>query len=172
VRLPLPGDALVVLIGISGSGKSTLAARHFDPSDILSSDAFRAIVSGDEADQGATEDAFSLLHAALEMRLRRARLTVVDATNVEGWARRALLAIADRFGRPAVAIVLEVPPATAMARIAARTARRVPAPAMRRQQLVLERSIDRLADEGFAAVYRLDESAIEDTAFDRRDAPG
>ena len=43
--------ALVVLIGAAGAGKSTLAARLFAPDEIVSSDALRAVISGDEADQ-------------------------------------------------------------------------------------------------------------------------
>ncbi|TMB52315.1 MAG: hypothetical protein E6J50_02435 [Chloroflexi bacterium] len=84
MKIALPSDAMVVLVGIAGSGKSTFARAHFAPTEILSSDAFRAVVADDEADQSASGDAFALLHAALALRLRRARLAVVDATNVEG----------------------------------------------------------------------------------------
>jgi predicted kinase len=90
----VPADAMVVLVGIAGSGKSTFAQAHFAPTEVLSSDAFRAVVADDEADQSASEDAFALLHAALEARLKRGRLAVVDATNVEEWGRRQLLDIA------------------------------------------------------------------------------
>ena len=44
-EIRLPPDALVLLVGISGSGKSTFAARHFRPSQVLSSDALRAMVA-------------------------------------------------------------------------------------------------------------------------------
>ena len=111
--------SLVVLIGAAGSGKSTLAARWFAPEEILSSDALRAFVSGDAADQRATKQAFAILQRTLDRRLMAGRTTVVDATNVTARARRELLAIARRAGVPAIAIVLDLPPAVVHARNAA-----------------------------------------------------
>jgi len=52
--IELPEPCLVVLIGAAGSGKSTLAARLFAPDEVLSSDANRALLTGDAADQGVT----------------------------------------------------------------------------------------------------------------------
>src|SRR5436190_1050164 len=108
LKIALPPDAMVVIVGIAGSGKSTFAGARFALTEILSSDAFRAMVADDEADQSASVDAFAMLHAALRFRLRRGRLSVVDATNVEEWSRRELLDIAARERRPAVAIVLDL----------------------------------------------------------------
>ena len=89
--IAIPDPSLVVLVGAAGSGKSTFAARHFAPDEVLSSDAFRALLSGDEADQRATKTAFSILHREVVRRLAAGRLVVVDATNVEHHARRALV---------------------------------------------------------------------------------
>ena len=75
--LALPPDALVLLVGIAGSGKSTFARRHFAPTQVLSSDALRAMITDNPHAQGATDDAFDLLHRILAMRLRRGRLTLV-----------------------------------------------------------------------------------------------
>jgi len=61
VKLSIPNLSLVVLIGPSGSGKSTFAARHFLPTEVISSDSCRGLVSDDENDQSATSDAFDVL---------------------------------------------------------------------------------------------------------------
>ena len=101
---------LVVLIGPSGSGKSTFAQQHFKPTEVVSSDACRAMVADDEADQAATTAAFAVLHCILEQRLRAGRTTVVDATNVQAKARRPLLELAVRYHRPSMAVLFELPP--------------------------------------------------------------
>ena len=153
--LDLPADALVLLVGVAGSGKSTLAARLFPADAVLSSDAYRAAVSGDPADQAATDEAFELLQSDLDRRLEVGALTVVDATNVQAWARRELLAVAARHGRRVWAIVLALPLEVSLARNEARRERRVPARAIRRQDRFLRQSLPQLASEGYAAVVML-----------------
>ena len=58
VLLPIPSDAMVLLIGVAASGKSTFARGHFAPTEILSSDALRAVITDDPHAQAATDDAF------------------------------------------------------------------------------------------------------------------
>ena len=156
MRLRIEDPSLVVLVGAAGAGKSTLAARLFPPSAVLSSDTFRGIVAGDETDQRATRAAFSILHRELARRLAAGRTTVVDATNVTAFARRALVRRAATAGVPAVAIVLDLEPALVAARNALRDGRVVPQEAVARQLRDLVRSMRRgLDDEGFAAVHIL-----------------
>jgi protein phosphatase len=140
---------LVVLVGAAGSGKSTFAAHHFEPSEILSSDAFREVLTGDAADQRATKTAFSIIHREVSKRLAAGRTVVVDATNVEPHARRALLTRARLAEARAVAIVFALPRDVILARNAARSGRVVDAE-------IVERHIDRLivteatlSEEGF-----------------------
>jgi protein phosphatase len=171
VIIRVPGDAMVVLIGPSGSGKSTFAARHFAPSQVLSSDALRAMVADDPNDQAATGAAFELLHTALGMRLAGRRLTVVDATNVEDWARERLLSVARRLGRPSVAIVFDLPLATCLERNAMRADRRLPPAALRRQHARMRESLDGLAAEGFDRVAVL-AAAEEVGSVIVQEAPG
>ncbi len=100
----IPELSLVVLVGASGSGKSTFARKHFRPTEVLSSDFFRGLVSDDENDQSVSADAFELLNAVAQKRLARRRLTVIDATNVQTEARRPLVQLARRFHCLPVAI--------------------------------------------------------------------
>src|SRR5690349_4994446 len=58
MHITVPKLSLVVLIGPSGSGKSTFARKHFLPTEILSSDVCRGMVSDDENNQAVTNDAF------------------------------------------------------------------------------------------------------------------
>jgi predicted kinase len=168
MTIRLPADAMVVLVGPSGSGKSTFAARHFAATEILSSDAMRAMVADDPNDQPATEAAFELLHTALGLRLGRRRLTVVDATNVERWARAGLLANARRHHRPAIAIVFALPVTVCLERNAARRDRRLPPAAIRRQHRLLRASLDSLPEEGFSQVHQLDDTAsVAEARVDR-----
>jgi predicted kinase len=142
-----------VLIGAAGAGKSTLAARWFAPAAILSSDALRAIVSGDEADQAATRPAFAILHRRLRQRLAAGLTTVVDATNVTTFARRSLLRIAADAGLPTVAIVVDLDAELVLARNATRGSRIVPEAAVRRQLRELRRTLRQgLEREGFVVV--------------------
>jgi protein phosphatase len=83
MHITIPKLSLVVLIGPSGSGKSTFARKHFLPTEVLSSDACRAMVSDHENDQSVTSDAFTVLHFIAARRLALGRLTVIDATNVQ-----------------------------------------------------------------------------------------
>ena len=69
MKLTIPELSLVMMIGASGSGKSTLARRLFKPTEVLSSDYCRGLVSDDENDQSATKDAFEVLHYIAAKRL-------------------------------------------------------------------------------------------------------
>lgn len=171
-EIEIADPSLVVLIGAAGAGKSTFAARWFAPEEILSSDGFRAMVSGDEADQGATHAAFGRLHRELARRLAGGRLTVVDATSVEPSSRRALLARAAAAGVPATAIVLDLPAETVLARNAARRPRVVDEAVVRHHLARLCASLEGpaapLLREGFAQVVVLRDPAEVDRVRIRR----
>ena len=147
---------LVVLVGAAGSGKSTFAARWFDPSEVLSSDAFREILSGDAADQRATKTAFSIIHREVTKRLAAGRTVVVDATNVEPSARRQLVARAHVRGRSGrrdrVRAATRRRPREERARARSGSSTRRSSSAI---SSALERTLPGLADERFATVLIL-----------------
>jgi protein phosphatase len=153
--LTIPKLALVVLIGASGSGKSTFARKHFLNTEVLSSDTCRGLVADDENDQAATRDAFEVLHFIAGKRLATARLTVVDATNVQSAARKPLVELARRFHVIPVAIVFDLPEQVSLARNRARADRDFGPHVVRRQLQDLRRSLRGLPKEGFRHVHVL-----------------
>lgn len=106
--LDLPELSLVVLIGPSGSGKSSFAKRHFKPTEVVSSDYCRSLVSDDENDQSATADAFDVLQYIVGKRLKNGLLTVIDATSVRPEDRRQLQNLAREYHVLPVAIVFDL----------------------------------------------------------------
>ena len=171
-EIDIEDPSLVVLIGAAGAGKSTFAERHFADEEILSSDRYRRLVSGDEANQAATRAAFTRLHRDLETRLANGLLTVVDATSVQAHARRALLARAAAAGVPTIAIVLDLPADTVYARNAARPARTVDFAVVSRQLAGVRASLDgpdpAIAEDGFDRVVILRDAAEVDAVRIRR----
>lgn len=152
----IPELSLVVLIGASGSGKSTFARKHFPPTEVLSSDQFRALVSDDENDQTATDDAFAALHFLAAKRLARGRLTVIDATNVQAQARKPLVELAREHDVLPVAIVLNLPEKLCRERNAGRPERQFGGHVLRQHCQQLRRSLKTLKREGFRHVIELD----------------
>ncbi len=155
VTLKLPDFSVVALVGASGAGKSTFAARHFRPTEVLSSDVCRGIVSDDENDQGATGDAFELLYAMARKRLKRRLLTVIDATNAQAESRRGLLALAREFHAIAAAIVFDLPTKVCLERNRGRSERKIGAHAVRQQTSLVRQAARDLKREGFRHVFVL-----------------
>jgi polynucleotide kinase-phosphatase len=156
VVLPIPDPSLVLLVGPAGSGKSTFAARHFRPTEVLSSDFLRGLVADDEADQAASRDAFEVLHLLAGKRLRRGLLTVLDATHTRAEARKPLLKLAQHHDLWAAAVVFALPLDVCAARNRMRSGRTVPAAVVAEQWERLRGSLPTLQkDERFHAVHVL-----------------
>ncbi|MEU9152713.1 polynucleotide kinase-phosphatase [Streptomyces sp. NPDC048417] len=154
--LPVTDLSLVVLVGASGSGKSTFARRHFKPTEVISSDFCRGLVSDDENDQGATKDAFDVLHYIAGKRLAAGRRTVVDATSVQQESRRQLIDLAKQYDVLPIAIVLDMPEEVCAERNAARADRAdMPRRVVQRHIRELRRSLRHLEREGFRKVHVL-----------------
>jgi predicted kinase len=171
-RLQIPSPSLVVLVGTAGSGKSTFARMHFAPTEIVSSDACRALVSDHTLDQNASHDAFELLRFIVRKRLRRGLVTVADATNVRGEHRAPLVVLAARRGVPAVAIVLALRLEVCLERNRLRSEGQVPERVLREQVDDLKEGIDRLRTEGFDDVHVLLSAAeVEEAIVVREGVP-
>ena len=172
MEIVVTDPGLVLLVGIAGSGKSTFAARHFAPTEVLSSDAFRALVADDPRDQSATPDAFHALHHVLALRLRRGRTTIIDATNLLAEDRQPLLDAARTFGVPATAAVLDLPLEVCLARARERPDRRVAPRIVREQHTLLRFGLAEMATEP-VEVHRLTSVAeVDGAVVVRRPAAG
>jgi protein phosphatase len=178
--LRIPNLSLVVLIGPSGSGKSVFARRHFRPTEVLSSDACRGMVSDDENDQTVTSQAFDVLQFIAAKRLALGRMTVIDATNVQPEARKPLVELARRYHCLPVAIVLDLPEKLCLERNRDRAERQFSPHVVYHQKSQLRRSLARLKREGFRHIFVLDAPDAVDAAViervplwnDRRDDHG
>jgi protein phosphatase len=166
--IKVPELSLVLLIGASGSGKSTFARRHFAPTEVISSDVCRALVSDRENDQSATKDAFDVLHYIAAKRLGRGRLTVIDATNVRPEDRRRFVELAREYHCLPVAIVLDIPERIAHERNAQRPDRDFGPHVVQGHIRALRRSLRGLQREGFRHVFVLDSpGAIDEVTIER-----
>ncbi len=155
LQIEIPDFCVVALVGVSGSGKSTFASQHFLPTEVLSSDAFRAWVSDNENDQSATTDAFEALYSLAEVRLRRRKTVVIDATNVQEEARKRLMALAKAHDCHAVAIVINVPEYVCIERNKGRENRDFGAHVVHRQVRQLRDTLKSLKRERFRSVFVL-----------------
>ena len=153
MEIRIPKTALVLLVGASGSGKSSFAKKHFAQYETVSSDACRGIVSNDENNQAASNDAFELFYYIISMRLKKGLLTVADATNIQPDARKKLISIARSFHVLPVAIVFDMPQELCENRNKERTDRNVPSHVIRRQLQDLKRSLKSIKKEGFKKLY-------------------
>lgn len=167
--LTIPELSLVVLIGASGSGKSSFARKHFKPTEIVSSDFCRGLVSDDETSLDASKDAFEVLNFIAGKRLARGLLTVVDATNVQREARAPLVALAREYHCLPVAIILDLPEKVCHERNAGRPDRQFGAHVVRNHVSALRRSRRSLQKEGFRHIFALESVEEVDAAVIRRE---
>lgn len=162
MKITIPELSLVTLIGASGSGKSSFAKKHFQPFEVISSDFCRGLVSNDENSQDASRDAFDVLHYIAQKRLAAAKLTVIDATNVQKEDRKYYVNLAREYHCLPVAIVLNLPENVCHQRNQQRPNRQFGSYVVQRHVQNLRRSLRGLQKEGFRYVYVL--NSIEEIA--------
>lgn len=169
MKIKIPEFSLVVLAGPSGAGKSTFAKEHFKPTEVISSDFCRGLVSDDENDQSASGAAFDVLHYIAAKRLEGGKLTVIDATNVQEVARRPLIDLAKKYHCLPVAIVLDIPEGICHERNRKREDRDFGPHVVKRHKQQLQRSIKRLKREGFRYIYVLSsEDEVKEVKIERQ----
>ncbi|MBN9385249.1 MAG: polynucleotide kinase-phosphatase [Chitinophagaceae bacterium] len=154
-QINVPELSLVVLIGASSSGKSSFARRHFKSTEIVSSDACRAMVSDDENSLAASGDAFDLARVIASKRLKNGLLTVIDATNVQENVRKDWIKLAREHHVLPVAIVINLSEKICAQRHATRTDRDFGKHVIPMQISQLKRSLRRLKLEGFRHIFEL-----------------
>lgn len=152
VPLRLPTRALLVLVGPSGAGKSTWARAQFRDSQIVSSDALRALVGLGPADQRAGTDAFDVLDLVVERRLARGLLTVIDSLALDTARRRAYVAAARRHGMACHAVAFDTPPQECRRRNRA-SDHPVPSRVLSAQLRSWDAVRGSLGDDGFDAIH-------------------
>ena len=111
-EINIPVNALVILVGVAGSGKSTLARKIFGKEGntvIVSSDACRKELTGDEENQERNPEVFALFHQKIREALTEGRRVIADATNLSKMARKPLYEIASEAQVPVYAIVFNFP---------------------------------------------------------------
>ena len=162
MEIQIPEKALVLMMGASGSGKSTFVRKHFKDTQVVSSDACRAMVADDPGDQSATPEAFEILNLIADARLKRGNLTVADATSVQPHARKKLLQLARRHNLPCVVLALDLPEEVCQERNAAREDRRTPHAAVKRQCQDMEKALRGAGKEGFQEVHILSATDMDE----------
>lgn len=167
--LDIPDFSLVVLIGATGCGKSTFAAKWFKPTEVISSDYARGLVSDDENDQAASADAFDLVRAIADKRLKNRKLTVIDATNVRAPERKQWIELARRWHALPVAIVLDPGLDVCVQRNKSRANRDFGPGVPQRMISEIRKGLRGLQREGFRQVWTLRSvEEIESAKIERR----
>jgi protein phosphatase len=178
MRIEIPETCVAALIGISGSGKSTFCEKHFQPTEVLSSDHYRSIVSDDESNQDVSKDAFDALFFVAGKRLDNKRLVVIDATNLSGAARHDIIHLAKSHETSAVALVLNTPEEVCRDRNSLRETRVVETSIISKQTIQLKNALPQLSRDGFSKIYIIAdpdepiEVARTKLSCNKRDEPG
>lgn len=110
---------LIVMVGLPGSGKSTYAdelklifEKFGDQCVILSSDAYREKILGNENDQSNNEKVFQTLYNDMRTWLSRGYCVIIDATNTTLKARRRIfyeLKASKKYVSKSLAYVINTP---------------------------------------------------------------
>jgi len=109
----LPSGSLVLLVGAPAAGKSTLAAAliaagEVEADDVLSTDTYREVLTGDALDLTSDRKVWVQVRERLAEKMAAGRTTVVDATNLFPRRRARHIRVAREHGRTVAAIRFDV----------------------------------------------------------------
>lgn len=188
-RILIPHAGIVLVMGPSCSGKTTLIKQLIEqgviiPSEVVSSDQFRTLISDiefldwtnrskEEADclmseyQRISQEAFTGMDMIIEKRSRLNKLTLVDATHLHADDRQRYIQIARRQHVPIMAIALDVPESELLRRDIQRDYPRGKK-RIKQQVQVFRRNQKWLKKEGFQSLYILSQEEINTALFERR----
>lgn len=101
----------IMLVGVPGSGKTTKAkelAKEYN-AEVLSSDAYRVKLCGNESDQSKNNEVFKLLYADLKKLLEAGQSCILDATNISFKSRARTLEYFSKVKCERIAYVINTP---------------------------------------------------------------
>ena len=106
--IPL-GPSLVVMVGPSGAGKSTFIAEHFEPREVVSTDAIRREFTGDHRRHDKHNTVIDAYHRRIGEKLWAGQRVVADATHLRNSERRKVAFIALDYGIRVTYVVVNRP---------------------------------------------------------------
>ena len=163
IRLLRP--SVVVLCGPAGCGKTAFSARHFRPTQVISSDVCRALVCDDERDQRYHEQAFALVNFIVGQRLSINRLCIVDSTALARAARKTLLDLARRHRVRCSLFLFDIPIETCLEHDQLRE-RQVGPKVIEEHFLLFSQMRPTIESEGFDEVLELHEEDLQNVRFE------
>ena len=158
-RIQIHKTSLVVLCGSAGCGKSSFASRHFSPSQVVSSDQCRAMVSDSEEDMSASRKAFRVFKLLVDSRLSLGKLTVSDSTALTPKARRELVTIGRKHDFQMVLIIFDIPLPVCQERNLSR-ARNVPQRVLLSHRRLLDKTLSGVQGEDFDSIHIIKEEDL------------
>ncbi len=161
--IKIPASSLVVLCGPAGCGKSTFARKNFKPTQIVSTDHCRAMVSDDESNISSSYRAFKVFRCIIEQRLALGRLTVADSTALTRKARRELLEMGRAYDFQIIILVFNIPLETCIKRNLSRS-RVVSEKVLASHSRQLKKTLEEIKREGFDGIHILDLEEKENTS--------